>query len=320
MNITKQVSTPVITELSRPHDTLEGHINEFLRFLKSPYTQRAYRSALRSFSDYITANPSGGPMTAADLNEYMKYLLKGGRSARTVNMYLSALKRFFKYLEAGGHYMNIARTVEGMKVKRQFTKYALTAEQAGELVNHYRTELEVRENEKSLRNLAMVHLMLRAGLRLIEVVRANVSDIKEIDGKTVLWVQGKGRDEKDEFVQLSDVAKDIILTYLEARGAKPSEPLFIGAGNRNRGRITTRHISRIVKAGLRAIGIDSEKYTAHSLRHTFAVLLYKAGVPIEDIQKLLRHSDIATTLIYLKSIEDEERLKRNHVSILDDKF
>lgn len=228
MNITKQVSTPVITELSRPHDTLEGHINEFLRFLKSPYTQRAYRSALRSFSDYITANPSGGPMTAADLNEYMKYLLKGGRSARTVNMYLSALKRFFKYLEAGGHYMNIARTVEGMKVKRQFTKYALTAEQAGELVNHYYTELEVKGNEKSLRNLAMVHLMLRAGLRLIEVVRANVSDIKEIDGKTVLWVQGKGRMRKTNSYNSQTLQK--ILSLLIWRHGGPSPPnLFLSA-------------------------------------------------------------------------------------------
>ena len=86
------------------------------------------------------------------------------------------------------------------------------------------------------------------------------------------------------------------------------------------GRLTTRAISRIAKEGLKAIGIDDRSYTAHSLRHTTACSLIRSGASLEEIQGVLRHTNPATTQIYLSTIAEETRLRRNTEALLDRAF
>ena len=84
----------------------------------------------------------------------------------------------------------------------------------------------------------------------------------------------------------------------------PSEPLFTSASNRNRhGRMTTRSISRIAKQALVNSGLNSDRLTAHSLRHTTATLNLLAGASPEETQQLLRHSSLNTTMIYSHHID-----------------
>ena len=137
----------------------------------------------------------------------------------------------------------------------------------------------------------------------------------------ILKIWGKGRDEKDAFVVLTDKAYAPIKAYLDTRGTTTlKEPLFISTSNRNlKGRLTTRSISKICKEGFRAIGIDGKEYTAHSLRHTTAVLLLKNG-SLADVQSVLRHSSPATSQIYTKSIEEELRLANPSEMKLDGIF
>ena len=88
------------------------------------------------------------------------------------------------------------------------------------------------------------------------------------------------------------------------------EPLFVSTSNRNNGgRLTTKTISTMCKEGLRAIGLDAREYTAHSLRHTTAVMLLKNGT-IQDVQSVLRHQSPTTSQIYTKSVEEELRLAK----------
>jgi integrase/recombinase XerC/integrase/recombinase XerD len=74
--------------------------------------------------------------------------------------------------------------------------------------------------------------------------------------------------------------------------------------HRNGGaRLTTRTLRRIIKGRLQAIGIDSDRLTAHSLRHTAIILSLKAGATIQEAQALARHANINTTLIYAHNID-----------------
>jgi integrase/recombinase XerC/integrase/recombinase XerD len=165
----------------------------------------------------------------------------------------------------------------------------------------------------------MLNLLLRTGLRTIEVIRANVEDITYKAGTRVLLVHGKGRSERDAFVILTDTAYQPIADYLATRTkAKAGEPLFTSHSNNSKGgRLSTRTVSGIAKQSLRSVGLDSKEYTAHSLRHTTAVTIMRAGGSIEDAQHVLRHSSPATTQIYTATIREELRLRNSTESLLD---
>jgi integrase/recombinase XerC len=82
------------------------------------------------------------------------------------------------------------------------------------------------------------------------------------------------------------------------------DPLFAGVGNRNAGgRLTTRSISGIEKGALVSAGLNSDRLTAHSLRHTAATLNLLNGGTLEETKQLLRHTNINTTLIYAHALE-----------------
>jgi len=116
----------------------------------------------------------------------------------------------------------------------------------------------------------------------------------------VLFVHGKRCSEKNDFMVLTEALQADINRYLaERKSLSPTDPLFASTSNRNKGgRLTTRSMSGIVKNALRAIGLDSEHYTAHSLRHTSVTYALMAGASVEETQKMARHSDISTTMIY----------------------
>ena len=162
-------------------------------------------------------------------------------------------------------------------------------------------------------------MLLRTGLRTIEVSRANIEDITFKGNQRVLVIQGKGRDEKDDFVILTDSAYKPIARYLKSRGKVNSgEPLFVSNSNNNKGkRLSTRTISYIAKEGLKAIGLDNRGFTAHSLRHTTAVSILRAGGNLETAQYTLRHANPSTTQIYTATIKEEMRLQNSGEALID---
>ena len=134
------------------------------------------------------------------------------------------------------------------------------------------------------------------GLRTVEVSRSDVTDIQKSGDHFILRVLGKGRDEKSDFVRLSTRTHQAILSYLDGR---ESGPIFISTSNNSRGeRLSTRSISRIIKDRMKAIGINSPRYSAHSLRHSCCTLNLLAGGSLQESSQLLRHRSLATTQIY----------------------
>ena len=151
----------------------------------------------------------------------------------------------------------------------------------------------------------MLVTMLTMGLRTIEVTRANIEDIRTKGNTTVLFVQGKGHEEKDDLVRMPQHVESAIRDYLSVRKANDlSEPLFVSTSNHNSdGRMTTRSIRRIVKQAFIAAGFDSPRLTAHSTRHTAATLSLLNGATLQQTQELLRHRNIGTTEIYAHNID-----------------
>lgn len=155
------------------------------------------------------------------------------------------------------------------------------------------------------RDYALINLLIRTGLRTIEVIQADREDIRQQGGEALLFIRGKGRDEKDEFAVLTPETLKPIHEYMTARGnGKKDAPLFESQSDRNRGgRLTTRTLRNIIKGRLRTIGIDSDRLSAHSLRHTSITLALQAGATVQEAQALARHANINTTLIYAHNID-----------------
>lgn len=253
-------------------------------------------------------------LTRQDVLEYKDSLLASGLSALTVSSYIVAVRKFYEWAESERKYPNIAKGIKTPRRKQAFKKQHLTDTKSQELLQHFQ--------DLSLRDYAIVNLMLRTGLRTIEIARADVGDITFKGERRVLLVWGKGHTEKDDFVVLTEKAYEPIHNYLVTRkGVKAGEPLFTSTSHQNRGeRLTTRTISSICKEGLKAIGLDGKEYTAHSLRHTTAVAILKHGGAITDVQEVLRHTSPATSQIYTESVKEELRLERAPESVLDSAF
>lgn len=261
-----------------------------------------YRRQLLQFITWLQETgriDSMNTMVREDILAYREALRQGKKSSYTVSSYMTAVRRFYEWLEAERIFPNIARGVKGDKKAKGFRKDCLTPGQLREALD----SLE-RNSLEGLRDYALFNLIARTGLRTIEVARAQTRDLRQESGQTVLWIQGKGRDSKDDFVVLMDEAERPIRNYLQARGKLPDDaPLFCSHSDRNSGHeLTTRSISRIIKNILIGIGLDDSRLTAHSLRHTAITLSIKGGASIQEAQAMARHTDPKTTMVYFHNI------------------
>ena len=279
---------------------LEDLFNQFVIFIDAtPNTIRTYRGSLKQWFIYLRQNQIIQP-TAETVRQYRDHLQVTGKKATTVKNYIIAVKRFFAWTEEAGLYPNIAKFIKSGHLSKSFKKDYLTGSQARQILNHVD-----RSTLKGKRDYAMLVTMLTMGLRTIEVTRANIEDIRTKGNTTVLFVQGKGHEEKDDLIRMPQHVESAIRDYLSVRRANDlSEPLFTSTSNHNaNGRMTTRSIRRIVKTAFIAAGFDSPRLTAHSTRHTAATLSLLNGASLQQTQELLRHRNIGTTEIYAHNID-----------------
>ncbi len=284
--------------------------NSWLNYLDSkPKTIETYTRAIRQFYKYLEENNITQP-TRNDVINYRDYI-NASHKATTTASYLMAVKLFFQWLEQEGLYKDIAQHIKAPKIENSYKKDYLNAEQVkGLLASVDTTDI------KGLRDYAILALMITTGLRDVEVMRANREDLGTVGGAKVLYIQGKGKDGKNNFVKLAKPVEETIKAYLKARGTKEaSAPLFTSTAHRNNNaRLTTRSISRIVKGRLIEAGLDSDRLTAHSLRHTAGTLNLRAGATLEETQQLLRHSNINTTMIYAHLLQREDNKSEERIA------
>ena len=318
MNIVRYTATDEVINSSQnitliPTLNIESLVDAFINSQDVKLSSKLlYRRTLKQYFNWIdTTNYLLNEIARPQLLEYKDYLLNSNMSSLTVGSYITSVRRFYEWTEANKFYPNVAKGIKTPKRKQQFKKQPLLPAQATALLNFYQ--------DKALRDYAIISLLLRTGLRTIEVIRASVEDITFKGGQRVLLVQGKGRDEKDNFVLLTDKTYKPIAEYLATRSnISPLDPLFISTSNNSKGeRLTTRTISYIAKEGLKAIGLDNKSFTAHSLRHTTAVNILRAGGSLEMAQFTLRHTNPATTQIYTATLNEERRLQNSGEALID---
>lgn len=272
----------------------------------TPKTVETYSRAIKRFLVYLTDND----ITAPERDDVISYrdMLKLSYKPTTVQSYMAAVKLFFRWTEQERLYPNVAERVKGAKIDTNHKKDYLTTNQVSKVLSAID-----RTTIKGLRDYAMLSLMVTTGLRTVSISRANIGDLRTLGDGAVLYHQGKGHDEKADYVKIAEPVEEAIREYLNARGdSSDRSPLFSSISNRNDGeRMTTKSISRAVKERLIDAGYNSERLTAHSLRHTAATLNLMNGGTVEETQQMLGHTSINTTMIYAHALErsknDSER-------------
>ena len=238
-----------------------------------------------------------------DIAAFRDDLKAAGRKPTTITAYLAAAKAFFKWAEAERIYPNIAAGVKAPKLDRTPKKDYMTSRQLKTMLSGID-----RDSLQGKRDFAMLAVMVTCGLRTIEVSRANIGDIRTAADNVVLYVQGKGRDEREEYVKLDPQVEGFIRDYLKARGeSAPNAPLFASLSHNGMGkRMSTRSISGIAKQAMCSAGYNSDRLTAHSLRHSAVTLALLQGRPLDEVRQFARHRDISTTMVYDHAIQQSK--------------
>lgn len=271
----------------------------FIAYLDaSPKTVETYTRAIRQFFKYLSLNGIGQP-TRETVLAYREWL-KEDHKPTTVQNYIVAVHLFFKWTEQEGLYPNVAEHVKGAKLDKSHKKDYLTSRQVKKVLATAK-----EESIQGLRDYAILALMFTGGLRTIEVSRANIEDLRTLGDDEVIYVQGKGHEEKTDYVKLMPEVEDAIRAYLKTRGnVDGSEPLFTSTSNNSKGgRLSTRTISGIVKEAFRNAGYTSDKLTAHSTRHTAVTLALMGGEDLQQVKQFARHKSLETTLIYAHNLD-----------------
>ena len=173
---------------------LNNWLDRFFMFIDvKAKSADTYKKATKQFMKYLAENGITEP-TRETVISWREYL-RAEHKPTTIQLYLTAIKLFFTWLEQEGLYKNIANKVKGVKIQKGHKKDSLTSNQSKEVLSDIDTT-----TAKGKRDFAIVALLLTTGLRTIEIVRADVADLRTVGDSTVLFIQGKGRDEKSEYV------------------------------------------------------------------------------------------------------------------------
>lgn len=301
---------------------------DFIAYIdRGEKTTRTYITNLRQFIKWIDANGITAP-TRADIIAYRDELTRQHKP-NTVKLYLQSVRQFFSWTAANGYYPNIAANVHAPKIRQDaHKKDALTAADVLTIEQSITANAEAkaaaaanktkdtagridRATEQGKRLYAMYLLAVNAGLRTVEISRANVKDVGQKNGQAYIYIYGKGHTEADTKKPIAPQVYDAIRDYINSRTDNPTKdsPLFVATGNRSGGRrIASTTISTMLKRAMQAAGYDDEKLTAHSLRHTTGNnVMELSGDNLFIAQQYMRHASPTTTEIYLhRDTEQQE--------------
>jgi integrase/recombinase XerD len=285
---------------------LQGFFTDRLARQKkaSPNTIAAYRDTFRILLAFAQAKTGKPPnqLSLADLDAtlvgaFLQHLeQQRGNSSATRNARLAAIHSLFKYAapRAPEHATVISQVlaIPPRRRERAIVSY-LTPEEAEALV-----AAPDRRTWHGRRDHALLLLDVQTGLRVSEVTGLNRQDI-HIEAGSHVRCRGKGR--KDRATPLTTQTVKVMRTWLAELGPDPASPLF---PTRPGGRLSRDAVERLVArhattAANTCTSINDKHVTPHTLRHTAAMTLLKAGVDTSVIALWLGHEGTETTQIYL---------------------
>ncbi|MBU3093771.1 site-specific integrase [Clostridium sp. CF011] len=242
----------------------------------SPMTIKSYINHVSNFAKFYNKSPKY--LGEKEICDYLHYcIIKKKLSEGTVNYINSSLKFF--YTKTLNRYWNsdkIARMKEPSKLPAVLSP------------DEVKSIFDVTEN---LKHKAILMTVYSAGLRVSEVCNLKITDI---DSKNMQILIREGKGKKDRYSLLSKANLEILREYWSRY--HPTEYLFSGKGRTDS--ISPRSVQKTLEKSIKKTKITKHA-TVHTLRHSFATHLLDAGTDICYIQRLLGHTRITTTTIYL---------------------
>lgn len=315
--------------------TYIANLRQFTVWLKYTAISRPTREDIISYRKYlIKEHEAIRPDDTSILGWSYRTDANGNRinvkcKPSTVKQYLQSVRQFFKWTASEGLYPNIAENIHVPKVRQNIHKKdALNPEdvliiERSIIEKASNKTLVVASNKKDTlgrisratqqgkRLYAMYLLSVNCGLRTIEISRANVKDIETKTGIYYIYIWGKGHSEADTKKILVPEVYKAVKDYLDSRTDHYTinSPLFVSTGNRSGGkRIATTTISTMLKNAMKQAGYNSERITAHSLRHTAGTSVQELTGNLYLTQKYMRHTNPSTTEIYLHNDTQKQEL------------
>ncbi|MFC3094589.1 site-specific tyrosine recombinase XerD [Alteromonas sediminis] len=257
----------------------------------SDLTLQAYKTDISRFAHFAktTNRKKLREVSAGDCQAFKESLLTDGLKARSVQRYISTLRRFYLYLIDNEIRLdNPMSNIDSPKVVNPLPS-SLTEAEVEALLNE-----PLLDDPVECRDKAMLEVLYATGLRVTELVRLSLDEVSLQQG--VVRVVGKGN--KERLVPLGEAAIDSLQIYMsEARGAllkQANDTVFLSKQGNQMTRQTFWH--RIKFYAQRAN--VKQKLSPHTLRHAFATHLLNHGADLRVVQLLLGHSDLSTTQIY----------------------
>ncbi len=260
-------------------------------------TAITYKRGVVKFLDWLASKRPSADV----IRSWKADLLNNKIKPSSVNIWIAGLRSFFGWLaEMGEIPFDPTQAIKGASRKgagKRHIRESLTDREVVHLL-----EQPNRGTREGARDYAMLCTMLYTAARGIELHRADIDDLKTMDGALVLQVQGKGHYEKDDFLVLSPEAENAMRGWLVLRG-KEEGALFISSSNCTKGdRLSRRALRGIVKKYFDAAGIQGNK-TTHSLRHTAITSAIRHNAPIQKVKGMSRHASIDTLMIYYHEVD-----------------
>ncbi len=258
----------------------------------SPYTIHAYKVNWEFFlSENIVEYPS---QLSRQLFEdwFFKGRLERKWSSTTFRSYLKYFNMVLKWMVSEGHIEeNYVENLEKPKMEQRIPRTLTHAEAI--LVLDTAFHKKYAYTYEKYRNRAIVGIMLLAGLRRKEVMQLKMSDV-DLKNKSIFIRQGKGA--KDRVVPINTRLINILEEYIKDRRRLNKQCIYVFTAIQKDQPIGSRCLNNLMSSLRKKTKLD---FSAHTLRHAFARLMLEGGVDIYTLSKIMGHSKITTTTIYL---------------------
>jgi integrase len=296
---------------AQPPDPLAELRRLFTNSLVSAHTKRAYIAAFNQF--FALAAATGHAVCRALLMEYRARMIEQGLSATTINVRLSAIRKLVS--EARDNNLldpvEAARilTVPGVPKRGVRLGNWLTAQEAKRLL-----VVPDRGALIGKRAFAILSVLLYCALRRDELARLEMRHIQKREGRWVI-ADLVGKRGRVRTVPIPDVAKAALDEWLAAAGIESG---FLCRQLLRSGRVLDQRISswtvwKTVVTAAKAAGIDH--LGPHDLRRSCAKFCRKAGGDIEQVQELLGHEDLSTTVLYLGTKQEIRQAVNDRIAL-----
>lgn len=285
-----------------PIKTLFDDFCHYAKYIRgvSPDTIKRYRQNVSYFLKFTEIECIQEVTQGKVLSFFMYGRVERNWKPTTYRTFHMSLLVFFRWCVRHGHLeMNHAEPIELPRMERTLPKglSKLDAEKLLEVVYNYPYTSEFQR----FRNHAIFATFIFSGLRRSELINLRFTDV-DVENRTIFVSKGKGN--KDRYVPMCSTLAQILDRYvMERTKEKKTCSEFFTSSVRNTG-LRLGGLLHIVKAIKKASGI---KFGCHALRHTFATLMLEGGCDIFSLSKMLGHSDIRITTVYMFASKEHLR-------------